>query len=127
MFIVEQEVPEDLEIDGLDENCLHVLAEREEAGAWRPVGTARLRVTEDGVAKAERVAVDRQVRGLGVGWQLMRRLEKEAWSQGHRSVVLGAQLSALPFYEKLGYQAYGGQFMDAGIPHRMMRLESCDP
>ena len=122
VFIAEQSVPEDLEIDGLDEGCLHVLAEQDGPDGWSPVGTARLRVCGDGTAKAERVAVDAAVRGQGVGWRVMRLLEDRAWSDGHTAVVLGAQLSAMPFYEKLGYSAYGPEFMDAGIPHRMMRL-----
>ncbi len=122
VFIEEQEVPEDLEIDGLDEACVHVLAEHRDGDGWHPVGTARLRVSEEGTAKAERVAVDASLRGHGVGWQIMRRLEARAWADGHEAVVLGAQLTAMPFYEKLGYSAYGPEFLDAGIPHRMMRL-----
>ena len=118
VFVVEQQVPEDEEVDGRDPACLHVLAER--AGAV--VGTARLRVTAEGVAKAERVAVDRTLRGLGIGRLVMRALEAEAARQGHAAVVLGAQLEALPFYDRLGYEAYGPVFLDAGIEHRMMRL-----
>lgn len=122
MFIEEQAVPEDLEIDGLDATCTHVLAEVRGSAGWTAVGTARLRVTADGVAKAERVAVDRTLRGRNIGRAVMRALEEEAWRRGHAAVVLGAQLTALPFYETLGYEAYGDEFMDAGIPHRMMRL-----
>ena len=105
-------------MDGRDPDCLHVMAVRDHA----VVGTARLRVTADGTAKAERVAVDRALRGLGVGRQVMRALEAEAARQGHAAVALGAQLDAVPFYQRLGYEGYGPVFLDAGIEHRMMRL-----
>jgi len=118
VFIVEQQVPEAEEVDGRDPACLHVLATRDGA----VVGTARLRVTDQGVAKAERVAVHRELRGHGVGRRVMRALEAEAARQGHAAVVLGAQLDAVPFYERLGYESYGPVFLDAGIEHRMMRL-----
>ena len=118
VFIDEQQVPEDLEVDGLDPACVHVLVEVDGV----TVGTARLRITDEGVAKAERVAVSRSRRGEGIGRRVMRALEREAAARGRDAVVLGAQTDALPFYEKLGYDAYGPEFMDAGIPHRMMRL-----
>lgn len=41
--------------------------------------------------------------------------------EGHRELVLAAQLHALPFYARLGFQAFGAEFEDAGLPHRMMR------
>ena len=78
-------------------------------------------ITEDGFAKAERVAVLRDRRTSGVGRALMEALEAEAARLGHDSVKLGAQVSALGFYEKLGYTVYGPEFDDAGIPHRMMK------
>ncbi len=118
VFIDEQEVPEDEEWDGLDDACVHFLA------CWgdRPVGTARLRVV-DGKAKAERVAVLADARKLGAGRAVMEALQAEARRQGLPRVVLAAQLTALPFYERLGYAAWGGVFDDAGIPHRWMGLD----
>lgn len=116
VFIEEQAVAEDIEVDGRDPEATHFLAERE----GRLVGTARLREVH-GEAKAERVAVLREDRGLGVGVALMVALEAEAARRGLRAVVLGAQEHAVPFYERLGYRVFGAAFLDADIPHRWMR------
>jgi predicted GNAT family N-acyltransferase len=118
VFIEEQQVPKDLEIDGLDPSCVHFLAEVDH----EPAGTARLRITEDHHAKAERVAVLRGHRRHGVGAALMTALEAEAKRMGHHEVLLSAQVEAIPFYLARGYETYGPEFMDAGIPHRKMRL-----
>ncbi len=118
VFIEEQAVPEKLEIDGLDPECIQVLITDKE----KPVATARLRLTKDSWAKAERVAVLKSHRGQGLGHQLMQQLEQEAQKRKLAGVVLGAQVQVIPFYESRGYQAEGPEFMDAGIPHRTMRL-----
>jgi predicted GNAT family N-acyltransferase/CTP:molybdopterin cytidylyltransferase MocA len=117
VFIEEQDVPEDLEIDGHDEDCLHVMAH---AGEWL-VGTARVSRVGDAVAKVQRVAVLLPWRKHGVGAKLMSAIEARARSElSCTSATLGAQLSAVPFYERLGYVAEGEVFLDAGIPHRTM-------
>lgn len=115
VFIDEQAVPEDEEWDGLDATCTHFLALHE----GRPVGTARMRVV-DGKAKAERVAVLQDTRGLGAGRAVMEALHDEARRLGLPKVVLAAQVQAMPFYERLGYVAWGDEFDDAGIPHYWM-------
>ncbi|MEO0323874.1 MAG: GNAT family N-acetyltransferase [Myxococcota bacterium] len=123
VFVQEQGVTDREEIDGRDGDATHFLALRGDT----VVGTARLRVTEDGVAKAERVAVRAPERRKGTGAALMRALQEEARRAGHGSVVLGAQLSAVPFYARLGYEVFGEPFEDARIPHRWMRLELPSP
>jgi len=121
VFVVGQDVPPDLEVDGLDPVCTHLLAERRAPdGSWRALGTARLRPRE-GVAKAERVAVLDAARGTGLGRLLMEALEGEARRLGYREVVLNAQVQVLPFYLGLGYVAEGPIFDEAGIQHRHMR------
>ncbi len=122
VFIEGQRVPEPDDLDGLDPQCHHFLALEDGA----PIGCARLRITSEGQAKAERVAVLQAKRGLGVGHKIMDRLEQEAAALGHAEVVLGAQVQVIPFYERRGYVAEGPQFMDAGIPHRTMRLRLAD-
>lgn len=120
VFIIEQQVPEEEELDGRDAGATHFLAQR----GGEDVGCARMRVVDkEGArwAKAERVAVHARARGEGVGRVVMQALEGEAQRQGCVGVVLGAQLTAVPFYLRLAYEAYGPQFDDAGIPHRMMR------
>ena len=116
VFVVGQGVPAELEIDGRDAECVHFAARLDR----RVVGTARLRdLTGD--AKAERVAVLATARGAGVGRALMAELESAARARGYTSVVLSAQESVIPFYERLGYRVESERFFEAGIPHRKMR------
>lgn len=116
VFVEGQAVPLHEEVDGRDEQCSHFLALR----GGRPLGTARLRITEDGEARAERVAVLEEARGTGLGAAVMLLLESTAQEQGHTKVVLHAQVAVIPFYERLGYVAEGPVFMDCDIPHRAM-------
>ncbi len=109
-------MPEELDLDGLDPECLHVLAWNEQG---RPIGTARMQ--EDG--KIGRMAVLKPWRGRGVGRALLQALLSEARSRGLTSVYLAAQIQAIGFYEKHGFQATGDIFLDAGIPHRSMILD----
>ncbi|TDX26198.1 putative GNAT family N-acyltransferase [Modicisalibacter xianhensis] len=114
VFIDEQQVPEAEEWDGQDPDCLHFLA----CENGQPIGTARL--LPDG--HIGRVAVLGQARGRGIGLLLMREAIAAARLLDHEEVILAAQIQAMPFYERLGFQAYGEEFLDAGIPHRNMRL-----
>lgn len=118
VFVAGQQVPEALEIDGLDDDCVHFLA-RDRSG---PIGTARLRVV-DGLAKAERVAVLETSRGSGVGAELMHALEMRAQRDGLTQVLLHAQQTVIPFYRKLGYREEGELFDEAGIVHQTMRKQ----
>ena len=138
VFIEEQGVSEDEELDGRDSQAVHFLAEwRVDTSGyvdegWVAVGTARLRSVPDSaggpeLAKAERVAVLARHRGHGVGAALMRELEAEARRWGHLRIKLASQQDAVPFYEKLGYHWFGERFQDAGIPHFWMDkvFDSC--
>lgn len=116
VFVDEQRVPEELEFDGLDGECLQLVA----LDAGRPVGTARLRWLPGLEAKAERVAVLLEARDRGIGGSLMGGLEQAARERGMERLVLNAQVQVIPFYERLGYRAEGGRFDEAGIPHRRM-------
>ena len=115
VFIQEQGVPEQRERDGLDADCWHVLA-RDEAG--RPIGCGRLTPAH----KIGRMAVLQEWRGHGVGVALLRELIARARTQGWPEVALDAQVSAIGFYEREGFIAYGAEFEDAGLAHRAMRL-----
>lgn len=119
VFIEEQEVPEDLEIDEFDAPeaaTTHFVA------YWGdlPVGAGRFRTYADGVGKVERVAVMKNQRGTGLGAQLMQAIEAEAARQGFAKLKLNAQCHAQRFYEKLGYEPYGEVFDEAGIDHIAM-------
>ncbi len=127
VFVVEQGVPQELEYDAYDAVATHVLAVREDG---TPLGTGRLLYGEAVAAKTDgdltvgslgRLAVTEEARGLGVGVALVRAIEDAARARGLAAVDLHAQTHALGFYERLGYEAYGPEFPDAGIPHRAMR------
>ncbi|MFE3995334.1 GNAT family N-acetyltransferase [Streptomyces goshikiensis] len=126
VFVIEQSVPESIEYDAYDAVAVHVLAEGPDGA---PLGTGRLLYGPEALAKTGspevgslgRLAVTKAARGLGVGVALVRAIEAEAGRLGLAAVDLGAQTHALGFYERLGYEAYGPEFQDAGIPHRAMR------
>ena len=120
VFIQGQGVPRELEVDGLDPQCTHFLAEVLQDERWVPVGTARLHQVGE-AAKAERVAVLDAWRGYGLGAALMEALEAAARERGFAEVILNAQVQVVPFYEHLGYEAEGPEFDEAGILHRAMR------
>ena len=113
VFVREQKVPVELEWDGMDQKCLHMLAED---GQGNPIGTGRL--LPDG--HIGRMAVLREWRGRGVGSALLRALMEAGRQRGFEKMILAAQIQAMPFYEKAGFVAQGGIFDDAGIPHRNM-------
>ena len=127
VFVVEQRVPEDLEFDGLDDDAVQFLAVRDDGVA---IGTGRLlygplvadRTGGDAtVGVLGRLAVAREARGLGIGAALVRAIEEAARQAGLAEIDLHAQSYALGFYERLGYRAYGEEFLDVNIPHRAMR------
>lgn len=121
VFIVEQEVPEELEVDEYDvlgTDITHVLVYDDQ---HHPVATARLMPYEQGSVKVQRVAVLRSVRGQGYGAAIMRVLEELATKQNYQQVVLDAQCHAEDFYKKLGYAVVSDKFMEAGIEHVRMR------
>jgi predicted GNAT family N-acyltransferase len=127
VFVVEQRVPAGLEYDGRDDDAVQLLAVSEDGV---PLGTGRLlygpgaadRTGGDpGTGSLGRLAVSSAARGLGIGAALVRAIEDAARARGLAVVDLHAQSHALGFYERLGYTAYGPEFLDAGIPHRSMR------
>lgn len=123
VFVVEQGVPERLEIDGRDETARHLLALQ----AGCPVGTLRTRLLEGGrIAKIERVAVLPEARGAGAGLALMRAVLALARSAGSEVARLHAQTRAERFYARLGFVAEGPEFEEDGIPHVAMRLSLRD-
>lgn len=117
VFVDEQHVPADLELDDLDAMAHHWLAWDGETA----VGTARA-VRKDFGWKIGRVAVRRDWRGRGVGLALMRAIIDAARRAEVRELQLESQTHALAFYARLGFVAEGPEFDDAGIPHRLMRL-----
>jgi len=114
VFVEEQGVPEDLEIDEHDPDSLHFLALAPRA---LPVGTARLLPS----GRIGRVAVLAPWRRRGVGRTLMKTALAAASARGDAELLLHAQEHSIPFYESLGFIGVGPMFDEAGIPHREMR------
>jgi predicted GNAT family N-acyltransferase len=114
VFIVEQQVPEPLEWDGLDEEAIHLLA-CTESGA---VGCARLLAG----GQLGRMAVLEEYRGQGIGQALLQTAMAICHARGWHVVTLSAQTHAIGFYTGAGFTVCSEEYPDAGIPHRDMKL-----
>ncbi len=127
VFIEEQHVPEEVELDADDARAFHALAlERASpadpaslAGPERPVGCGRMLAHGDYV-KIGRMAVLAERRGAGIGRRVLEFLVERARQRGFRRAVLDAQLHAEGFYRKQGFTPVGEIFEEAGIMHRRM-------
>lgn len=113
VFVAEQGVPAEIELDDMDAVCLHIVAY---AADGTPLGTGRL--LPDG--HIGRMAVRQAVRGSGLGGALLEALVEAGRQQGHHEVALNAQCHARTFYERHGFQAHGPEFEEAGITHVAM-------
>lgn len=119
VFVVGQQVPVELERDGREQQCRHYLVFDDDIA----VGTARV-MPLDNVFKFQRVAVLDAYRGRGVGTKLMTFIMHDIATgdiEGRQGFFLSSQVSAIAFYERLGFEACSDVFMDAGIEHRDMR------
>jgi predicted GNAT family N-acyltransferase len=114
VFVEEQGVPREIELDEHDEPSLHALASVDDGTV---VGTGRL--LADG--HIGRMAVSRESRGSGVGGAILEALVEAARRRGDREVVLSAQTHALGFYRRHGFVEQDGVYEEAGIPHQSMR------
>jgi predicted GNAT family N-acyltransferase len=113
VFVEEQRVPAELEMDEKDASCVHAVAFLDD----RAVGTGRLLPD----AHIGRMAVLKEFRGQGVGGAILRQLMRAARERGDREIVLSAQVHAVAFYREHGFEVYGGVYDEAGIPHQDMR------
>jgi len=118
VFIIEQSVPAELELDEFDSSAAHILAYQDA----HCIGTGRLVNLSAKQAQIGRMAVLAKFRGKGIGKQILQKLVDLAASQGVLEIILHSQVSAIPFYGKLGFQAQGDVYEEAGIPHRNMML-----
>jgi predicted GNAT family N-acyltransferase len=115
VFVVEQMVPIEEEWDALDPLCHHVIARD---AHHQPIGTGRLTPEH----KIGRMAVLKPWRGKQVGEAILRTLIEKARELGWHEVSLNSQVSAIGFYQKFGFEAFGEEFEEAGIQHRKMKL-----
>jgi predicted GNAT family N-acyltransferase len=115
VFIREQNVPEDLEWDGKDDKCRHALVLSTNGDA---IGCGRLMPN----GHIGRMAVLPEWREQKVGTAILEALLDEARSRGYKQVDIDAQTAAMAFYHKFGFVEHGKEFMDAGMPHKKMKL-----
>lgn len=122
VFIEEQNVPWEGEVDQFENESLHFL------GEWdgQPVAAGRLRLLPGGWAKLERVAVRRAWRGRGYGREMVQALLAEARRREIRHLKLHAQLYLENFYASFGFQSKGGIFRECEIEHVLMTREGFD-
>jgi predicted GNAT family N-acyltransferase len=122
VFVEEQHIPQDLEIDEKDESpaaCHHMLI----VDGDQPVAAARWYFYKDKTAKFQRIAVLKPYRGTGLGKRLLAEMEQQARELGAKEAILDAQCQVEGFYRGLGYEVISKEpFYDAGILHvRMQR------
>lgn len=117
VFVKEQGVPLDREIDNYEAYTIHFVLYQD---TETPMATVRLLPLEDGKIKVQRMAVLKEFRKKGLGKVIMEAAETFANEHDYQQLVLGAQLTAQDFYQRLGYQAEGDIFLDAGIEHVTM-------
>ena len=117
VFVSEQGVPRDIELDDDDQHAIHFLA----TCSGRAVGTARL-VMRGKKAKVGRMAVLKKYRRKGISAALLTRVIAAAKHRGARIIFLHAQMTVIEFYEKMGFRCVGPVFDEAGIAHRTMVL-----
>lgn len=120
VFVAEQHVPADLEVDDDEGRCLYIVAYGD---GNKPLATLRLLPAEYGL-HVQRVAVRKVARGTGLGRVIMDAARDYAQANDIQQLRLDAQVHATGFYTALGYSfADRPEFMDAGIPHREMYLD----
>lgn len=116
VFVVEQGVPAELELDEFDPVCRHAVVR---SAAGEVIATGRL--LPDG--QVGRMAVDARWRGRGIGGEVLEVLVETARQRGFDKVELHAQVVAMPFYASHGFVGFGERYMEAGILHQSMRRQ----
>lgn len=118
VFVMELQVPPELEIDCYDKEALHIMAFIDN----KPVGTARLVRIDEKTARIGRVAVIKEARKSGIGRRMVNSLTNIARNKGYYEIILDALTSLVTYYNKMGYEDIGEpQFEDAGYMHTRMR------
>lgn len=118
VFIEEQGIAPEIEMDALDTSAVHALVTNRLDQA---VATGRLVPQAPGVSRIGRMAVHRSLRGSRLGRQVLDALVQAARERGDQSVVLHAQTSAQAFYERAGFAVSGPRYEEAGLPHVTMQ------
>jgi predicted GNAT family N-acyltransferase len=112
VFVNEQKVPVELELDEKDKGSIHFLA----LNGDNAIGTLRINNVDD-FAKIERVAILKAYRGYGIGNLLLKEAINYITSKGYKKIKLSAQVYCVPFYSKLGFETKGEIYFDVSIEH----------
>ena len=118
VFIKEQNVPLEIEIDGLDPEAEHFIAYLDD----KPIGCARIRTNKNYV-KLERIAILKKHRGKGFGTVLTKFLIDYCRNENFGEIILHSQTYVVDFYKKLGFKIRGKPFFEADIEHFEMYLD----
>jgi predicted GNAT family N-acyltransferase len=123
VFVDEQGIPPEIEIDKLDATAVHLAGYVPETSVAPDIlGTLRL-IIDGAQGRIGRMAVRDDTRRCGVGTRLMAEAVNHAVKAGCSVITLAAQTNAQGFYETLGFQVTSATFLEAGIPHiNMERL-----
>ena len=117
VFVEEQNVPESIDFDGTDPDFIHVLA-TDKTG--RPVGTARI----NRKGKIGRMAALKKYRRRGIGRKMIQVLMNYGREIAITDFHLSAQITAVGFYEKMGFEPYGEEFIEADMKHINMKMKN---
>lgn len=115
VFIHEQHVPEEIEIDEHDQTAIHFVGYKQDL----PIAASRLRFVSE-YGKLERICVLKEERGKGYGKDIIQAMEQMITEKGYRKAKLNAQTHAEAFYQSIGYETVSDPFIDAGISHVTM-------
>ena len=118
VFVEEQGMAADMVLDDADAGAVHAVAFNR---FGLPIATGRLLQREPGLAQIGRMATLATVRGAHIGRAVLDALMAKARQRGDAQVMLQAQTSAVPFFERAGFQRDGEVFEAAGLPHQAMR------
>ncbi|HHT97586.1 MAG TPA: GNAT family N-acetyltransferase [Clostridiales bacterium] len=121
VFQIEQGVDPKLEFDDLDKLAMHAMVYTD-INRTKAVATGRILLLDDKCVMG-RVAVLKDFRGKEYGDFVVRLLLNRAFTSGIKEVFIHSQLSAVGFYEKLGFKILGEQFLEAGIRHVEMSIK----
>ena len=117
VFIEEQKVPESIDFDGSDPDFIHVLATNKNG---LPVGTARI----NRKGRIGRMAVLKNYRRQGIGRKMIHVLMDYGRKNAITNFHVSSQITAVEFYEKMGFEPTGEEFLEAGIKHINMKLKN---
>ncbi len=115
VFVVEQHCPY-LDIDGLDQNAIHILGIHKE----NVIAYARI-VKKDDHVTIGRVTVAQELRSEGIGKVLMKKAIQTCINDfPQKPILISAQSYLTEFYQKLGFVNQGQFYLEDDIPHQTM-------